>query len=319
MGIWVSWDTSGRSSTISCGRLSGQAWGSNFYIQTTTTGRRLFNLRPQSELSASWERIPPFFQRSYSQLPIEKFNLTALWFEPGREECSQKSSNSSIRAWTSRLCMARKNILLQSLSFRSHLLGPLVVKTWGIFTTYSPSTSISPSLRFTVRWWLHLRSRWERITNLSSFSGVFFSCDQLAHFLEEMRTLSYNHLDWLEIQFLQRTGLSAPWQTEETPGPYFLVTETQSGAIEGDSKNSGTGNVDHSTFSTDAYMAPPPLHGHAQDPSHSIQRWPWLLAWHGCLLKHWSYVSFATSRHSNYNRRHLGWSTPSQSALTWGR
>ena len=174
MGIWVSWDTSGRSSTISCGRLSGQTWGSNFYIQTTTTGRRLFNLRPQSELSASWERIPPFFQRSYSQLPIEKFNLTALWFEPGREECSQKSSNSSIRAWTSRLCMARKNILLQSLSFRSHLLGPLVVKTWGIFTTYSPSTSISPSLRFTVRWWLHLRSRWERITNLSSFSGVFF-------------------------------------------------------------------------------------------------------------------------------------------------
>ena len=88
--------------------------------------------------------------------------------------------------------------------------------------------------------------------------------------MEEMRTISYNHLDWLEIQFLQWIGVSTPRQAAEAPGSHLLLVEAQSRAIEGDSKNGGPSHVDHSTLSTDAYMAPPPVHGHAQDSRHSI-------------------------------------------------
>ena len=78
-----------------------------------------------------------------------------------------------------------------------------------------------------------------------------------------MRTFSYNYLDWLEVQFSQRTGCSASRQTEKATGPHLLITEAQSGTFENHPEGGGISNVDHTAFPFDAHLAPSPLHGYA--------------------------------------------------------
>ena len=84
--------------------------------------------------------------------------------------------------------------------------------------------------------------------------------------------------DWMEIQLLQRIGVSTPRQTAEALGPHCIIAQTQPGPTEGDSENSGPSDVAHSTLSTDADMVTPLVHRYAQDSSNSVQRGPWLLA-----------------------------------------
>ena len=81
--------------------------------------------------------------------------------------------------------------------------------------------------------------------------------------MEEVRAVTYDHLDWLEVQFSQRTGCSASRQTEKATGPHLLIAEAQSGTSENHPESGGTGNVDHTAFPLDAHLAPPPLHGYA--------------------------------------------------------
>ena len=93
-----------------------------------------------------------------------------------------------------------------------------------------------------------------------------------------MRDFSYNHLDRLEIQFLQWTGFNPSGQAKETHGVDQLPSQTQPSTSEDDSKNGGPCDVAHTTFSVDANLAPPFVHGHAQNSSNAIQCGPWLLA-----------------------------------------
>ena len=127
----------------------------------------------------------------------------------------------------------------------------------------------------------------------------FFSCDQLANIMEAMRTISYHHLDWLEIQLLQWTCVSPSWWAKEAHGIGSLFVETQPSASPSDPKIGEPGDVAHATISFDANLAAPLVHGHAKNSCNAIQRRSWLLAWNGCMPWYWPDFQIKTPWNSN--------------------